>query len=160
MSIYRADRNNVADAIEAYLRCEIDNFELDDILSAVEDRAAYEIAQEIWFFYDDITWHKNEKSHKVTEAGEARLQRWVQFLRSDYSWPIDEPDSRKRWYSGHRWKGLTKPIGCILGLIMLPWALFEVIVLRYPRPRSANNEYWPFQSPEDWARLASDASRR
>lgn len=58
MSIDKQDRAKVADAIEGYLRCEIDNFELDDILFAAKDRAAFEIASEVWFFYDDCKRHK------------------------------------------------------------------------------------------------------
>lgn len=156
-AINREDRDRVAGAIEKYLRCEIDNFELDDALFApnAEDRAAFEIAGEVWFFYDDCRRHKNEKGHKILEAGEARLHRWVQLLRSDHEWPSDEPDSRRRWYSPARWQGVTMPVGCVLGLLMLPWMLIEVIVLRRPRPKSAENEHWPFQSVEEWAAFAA-----
>lgn len=159
MSIGDNDRVKVAEAIEAYLRCEIDNFELDDVLFAVEDRAAFEIASQVWFFYDDCKRHKNEGKHKHNEAAEALLRRWVMFLRSDHPWPIDEPDNRTRWYSAGRWRGMWKPIGCLLELvvlpIMLPIGLFQAIVLGHPRPRFAKNEYWPFQSVEEWTELAS-----
>jgi hypothetical protein len=158
VSIGKADRNRVADAIERYLRCEIDNFQLDDILFKAEDRAAFEIAQEVWFFYDDCTRHKNEKRHKLHEAAEARLRRWVLFLKSDHEWPIDEPDSRNNFYSDNRWQGVARPIGCLLQLIVLPKILFDVLVRRYPRPRSANNEYWPFHSLEDWESFDSTGS--
>ena len=153
--IDRADRDRIANAIEGYLRCEIDNFQLDDILDTAKDRAAFEIAREVWFFYSDCKKHRNEKSHKMTEPSEALFARWIQFLRSDHEWPIREPDPRKKWYSGARWHGATTPIGCILGLLMLPWALFEVILLGFPKPRFNKNEYWPFQSREEWTALST-----
>ena len=153
MSIDKANRNRIADAIDAYLRCEIDNFELDGVLFNAEDRAAFEIAREAWFFYDDCKRHKNAKRRKLPEPAEARLRRWVLFLRSDTEWPLEEPDPRTRWHGGGRWQGILKPIGCIVALMMLPITLFEVIVLGYPRPRSVNNEFWPFQSVEDWTRF-------
>jgi hypothetical protein len=155
-SINRAERDRVADVIEKYLCCEIDTFQLDDaIFCHAEDRAAFEIACEVWFFYDDCKWHKNEKKHKLPEAGEAMLRRWCQFLRSDEDWPVCEPDARMKRHHPGRWQGMTMPIGCLLGLIMLPWALFEVVALGRPRPKSAGNVYWPFQTPEQWAALAA-----
>jgi hypothetical protein len=155
MSVDTEDRNKVADAIERYLAREIDNFELDDILFTAEDRAAFEVACEVWFCYDDIRRHKNEGRHKILPPGETRLRRWVSLLRSDQPWPRDEPDSRDRWYSGRRWRGIMAPIGCVFALLMLPIFLFEAVVLGRPRPRSAKNEYWPFESSEDWKRFAS-----
>jgi hypothetical protein len=146
MSIDRANRDMIADGIERYLRCEIDNYELDDIHFNGKDRAAYEICQEVWFFYDDFKRHKNKGKYKLPESDEARLRRWVLFLRSDSEWPIDEPD--------RRWK---KPPGCILALIYSPKAIFDTL-LGLPRPRSENNEYWPLNSLEDWTRFASDDS--
>ena len=73
MPIRREDRERVADAIQGYLASEIDNFQLDDALfkADLEDRAACEIAGEVWFFYDDFRRHKNEKKHKILEAGVA-----------------------------------------------------------------------------------------
>jgi hypothetical protein len=157
MPIRREDRERVADSIEGYLAGEIDNFQLDDALfkADLEDRAACEIAGEVWFFYDDFRRHKNEKKHGIPQAGEARLHRWIEFLRSDQPWPIQEPDARRRWYRSGNWRGVVMPIGCVLALIMMPWALFEVIVLGRPRPQSAKNEYWPFQSLEEWDALAA-----
>jgi hypothetical protein len=152
--IDREDRDRIADAIERYLSCEIDNFQLDDILLAVKDRAAYEIAREVWFFYDGVKKHKNEKRRKITEQGEALFRRWIQFLRSDREWPIQEPDARIKWYHRSRWKTVAQPVGCLVGLILLPWGLFEVIVLGRPRPRFTDNEYWPFQSSDEWTSFA------
>jgi hypothetical protein len=152
----RADRDRVADAIEGFLRCEIDNFSLDDVvhntLYDAADLTARGIAREAWFFYGDCKRYKNEGKHKIPEAREAMLRRWILLLRSDGEWPLQEPDIRKRWHCPSRWQGTLKPIGCLLELIILPWLVFQATVWR-PRPRSANNPYWPFQSSEEWAEL-------
>jgi hypothetical protein len=155
MPIRQEDRDRIADAIERYLSREIDNFQLDNALfdAKIEDRAACEIAIEVWYFYDDFKRHKNEKRHEIPAAGEAMLRRWILFLRSDHPWPIDEPNWQERWYSPGRWQGVMAPVGCLLGLVMLPWGLFEVLVLGRPRPKSAENEYWPFRSSAEWAAL-------
>ena len=152
MSIDKANRSRIADAIERYIRCEIDNFELDDLLQQAEDRAAFEISSQVWYFYCDVKRHKNEARHKLTAEADALLKRWMLFLRSDHEWPIDEPDRRTGW---HKSKGVLKPLGCLFQLILLPIMLFQIIALGHPRPRFTKNEYWPFESSEDWKRFSS-----
>jgi hypothetical protein len=154
-AVDKANRNTIADVIERYLNCEIDNFELDDVLSSAKYRAAFELAQEVWFFYDDCGRHTNEGAHRLSKPEEARLRRWVLLLRSNHKWPIDEPDPRTRWYHEDRWYGVLRPLGCLITLILLPKVFFDVVVRGLPRPRCGKNEYWPLQSLEDWKMLDS-----
>jgi hypothetical protein len=130
MPINREYRDRIADAVESYLRCEIDNYALDEVLSSVktDDTTCQRIAEQMWYLYDDCKRHRNEGKLKVQSRDKEAIERWLILLRSDSeSVSMDEPDSSK--------SGLIATIA--------KW-----IVGRPPAFR--NNEFWPWRTEADW----------
>ena len=85
MSVDRPNRDRAADAISAYLRDEIDNFELHDQTLGLDspDYSLREIARWLWGCYDDIIRHKVH----ATREGWDFLARCAVFLRTDLELP-------------------------------------------------------------------------
>jgi hypothetical protein len=144
MSVCLEERRQLADAIEQYLAGEIDNFALNEVCQQMHrDVAAFQIAGQVWYGYDDIRRHKYEGKHRWTPEGEAMLRRWIQFLRTDRQWPI-ETDR------------VPQDKGCLLELVHLPllipyllYGLFMIIF--FPdRPKFKDNLYWPYHSQAEW----------
>lgn len=92
--IDRRARDEMADAVERYLREETTAFELDDSLTRIadgtKDETVREIGIELWWFYDDLKDHKVVASKEEWDA----FYRLILVLRSDGH---IETVKRKRW---------------------------------------------------------------
>ncbi|MEZ0268262.1 MAG: hypothetical protein ACAI43_26345 [Phycisphaerae bacterium] len=85
-SVDRARRDIAAGALAAYLRSEIDNFALDDVLMcpatlgpANPDAGLREVARHVWHYYDDVKRHTVRCPPLAWDV----LVRCVAFLRTD-----------------------------------------------------------------------------
>jgi len=135
----------LADAIQEYLDCVIDNFTLDDLLASGQtaDAVCEEIGGEMWFLYDDCSRHRNSGKFKIRPDDDEAVRRWIVLLRSsaDWNWP--------------RCHSAAQPLG---GIGLLPRLQH---VLRRQTPALSENQFWPWADQADWSRWtgASDVRR-
>ena len=129
MAIDREMRQVVADAIDAFLKGTIDNFSLDDTIFSkkTDDMLCAEIAQQVWFFYDDTYKYLNNGKRKLHPSREAILKRWILILRSELQWSdFAQPSPRPPRFGG---------FGRFLNRILHP-----------TKPKFGDNPYWPFSN--------------
>lgn len=133
MAIHKEQRRAVAQAFLDYIKCNIDNFALDDILAegAKRDTACYEFLKVMPDIYSDARRHKNEPPNQLSAKGVETFERWIAFLESENEWPL-QSDFGRPWI-----------IKCIDNLRDI---VGTVLWSRSPLA----NEYWPFQSKDEW----------
>lgn len=135
--IDRQARDKLAQAIRHFIECFTDNMEFDDAAWEIEtkDRAVNEIYYDMWLTYDDLTRHKLEGRHALTEAQLVAVKRAIVFLKSDceYKWP--------KWPIYYQ---IVRPL-----LALLSWGR---LIKRLDRHFHGNGDYdvWPFFSHEDY----------
>jgi hypothetical protein len=139
MSLDVKTRMRIAEAIQDYLDCEIDNFALDDVLAKAptDDAVCQEISGEMWFFYDDCSRHLNEGKFKISPDDEQSVHRWIALLRSSADWT---------WM---RWHGSSQPSG-VRGAL----SRFRDAIKRQT-PALQSNKFWPWVDQADWSQWAS-----
>ena len=145
MTVDRHFRSAIADAIDMFLRGEIDNWALDDAISSTQtdDVLCREIARQIWLFYDDVRRYTNEGSKALQPTYTAILRRWESLLRTEIEWSsIAAPTSSNR--SSKRWS----------------WVRSFISNRRATRSKFKRNEYWPLSDAGAWEALDLKQAKR
>lgn len=90
----REGRDKLIELIKKYLNCKIDNFQFDDALYNLEDSHKIDpviskVNLQLYFIYDDLRMHWNNKNYKVSEEQLYDINRIVEFLETDllFEWP-------------------------------------------------------------------------
>jgi hypothetical protein len=135
--IDRQARNRLAEEIRHFIECFTDNFQFDDVAWKIEtkDRGVTEIYQAMWLTYDDLTRHKMDGAHALSNEQLAVVKRAIVFLKSDceYEWPS--------WPLYYR---IARPL---LWLVS-----FGVVTKRLDKHFHGNGDdvAWPFFKVEDY----------
>jgi hypothetical protein len=133
-------RTKVAQGLERYVKCEIDNDSLAVLLLEGEktDTACYELRFAIVdILYSIWDTHKNEGKWELSDTARRMIQRWVRFLGTQEEWPLP---SRKNWNCVPRFFG----------------EVLRLLTEFASRKSPLSNEYWPFKSLEDWRRFEAN----
>ena len=139
LRIDRKVRDKMADAIESFIDAKIDNLEFGEIIcechrDTFEDRCK-EMNEELDSFYGDGSRYRNVGRERFEPQLESILRRWVTLLRSNVEWPCDPKKQKESWL----WSFLHR--------------LFFGEKIRMVREDGTANEWWPFESKEEWERL-------
>lgn len=131
MPVDRAKRDRLADAIESFLDCKIDSFDLSDVMDEMRlpgsDLACRQIALHMFFFYSDTKRHFNNNKYRMFEKYEHAIRRWIVFLRSNSEWVL---------------KPRPEPVG----FIARTRDFFAIKVKNH----LYENLFWPFASEQDY----------
>jgi hypothetical protein len=137
-------RAKVAQGLEQYVRCEIENDSLAGLLNngAKTDTACYELHfAMVDVLYDVLRTHRNEGKYELTATHLKMIQRWIRFLQTEVEWPLPT----------------TKDMNPMLQVVCEVLRCVKAFLLG---TSPFNNEYWPLRSLEDWQRFESDAGKK
>jgi hypothetical protein len=137
MAVDTESRRIVSKAIQSYQASEIDNFQLDDILSEcrTSDELVNAIIESLWYFYDDCT-RSTFRNAPAAEAISRWLRRWEQLLITS----MDFGEAARK--------------DVILMRPRRPGFLGKVNDIFYgKRPGFATNPFWPLASAAEWESL-------
>jgi hypothetical protein len=162
----RKARDQVASAIAAYMRGEIDNLEFQHrtLDLETEDVAVRDVAFGLWFMYDDFKHHPIS----VTAKGWDTLRRTIAFLKSDI--PDIAPGDRLKDSRDHRGqilRGLLALASIVAAIylaltvsrywLLLPGLVVGVPLLvaaeqsEEPTPREPDDRpFFPFATEREW----------
>ena len=138
--IDRDNRHKVIEHARHYVSGLIDNDDLDALMFdriQTNDIGLIKVMEQLWHCYNDLSTHKNEGKHKLSENARKDIARYILFLQSDteYKWP------------GHT---LNLPIPRILSY------LFTLGILPYFVDKKFRNsgpiEIWPFFTEKEYKR--------
>lgn len=135
--IDRHARNKLAEEIRHFVECFTDNFQFDDAAWEIKtnDRGVTAVYEAIWLTYDDLTRHKMDGAHALSNEQLAVVKRAIVFLKSDreYTWP--------RWPLYYR---VARPFLWMIS--------FGVIAKRLDKHFHGNgdDEVWPFFTVEEY----------
>jgi hypothetical protein len=133
--IDRDARIQINCTIPQYLNCEIDNQELDELISQrpTNDRLCNEIIDQVWLLYDDFKRHRNEGKWKIPSEVEVTIRRWIRLLESDVEWDEIRPKTK------------TSVSRTFLHFILKLKNLFH-----RPYAEIVLNKFWPFADEQQW----------
>jgi len=148
-TVNRAARDAFSDTLWAFFASEIDNETFYGSLPAEADDACRAVWDSMWVFFDDLSTHKLNGRHRLTEGEKTEIARWHLFLQTDlpYLWP-DMPlaghDPRlriRKWFAPLTW---IRPVSVSREQANAFLA-------------TGDHAYWPFVSAADYQRALTKA---
>lgn len=135
--IDRQARDKLAEELRRFIGCFTDNFQFDDAAWEIDtkDRGVHEVYAAMWLTYDDLSRHKMNGVHALTEVQMFVVKRMIVFLKSDYEY---------KWPSWPRYYKIVRPLLWLFS--------FGALTKQLDRRFNGNGNYdvWPFFSSEDY----------
>jgi hypothetical protein len=144
MTVHAGAREEAACAMEKYLNRIDDNYALNKALAdgQKKDTACYELYVALVDTLYSI-WHRhsNVGPSDLTAAQQRMFRRWIIFLRSSEEWPV-----ASRFESFWRFR--------------LCGELTDLVREAFGASLRLGNEYWPYESSDEWRRLEESSVSR